>query len=457
MTLKGTQNGRHEWAAIMGLGVPIVVGQIGTIVLSFADTIMIGHHSTPELAAAAFVSNLFALGILVAMGFAYGLTPLVGRAYGSGDVAAIGRLVKNALAAGGLLALLLTGAFGVLYFCLGHLGQPEELLPFVRPYYLCNLASLPFVCLFNVFKQTADGITHTRLPMWVLIGGNLLNIAGNWALIYGHWGAPELGLLGAGLSTLASRIVMAVVMVGVFFCARRYRPYRAAFGHSRVGRADFLLLNRMGWPLSLQMSMEGGAWSLAGIIVGWIGTIPLAGHQVMLSVSQLFYQFYYAIGAAACIRVSLFLGLKSPQRIPAAVWAGYHINLGVAVVMSALVLLFRHDIGALFSNSPAVQAAVAGAVVPLVVYQLVDGLQCVLSNALRGLQCVRPLVPVAFVSYFVVSLPLSYLFGIAWGGGLAGVWWAFPFGLSVAAGLYYRSFRHRMRRLMAATAPGASA
>lgn len=211
------------------LGVPIVVGQLGTIVLAFADTLMIGHHATSELAAAAFVNNIINLVIIFALGFSYAVTPTVGTLYGQEKTQRIGEMVRNAICANLLLAALIVGVMGGFYLSIDHLGQPTELLPLIKPYYLVLLASLPFVCLFNVFKQFADGITDTALSMWVLIGGNILNIFGNWVLIYGQLGAPELGLTGAGLSTLASRVVMAVAMMVVFFSRRKYRAYAQGF------------------------------------------------------------------------------------------------------------------------------------------------------------------------------------------------------------------------------------
>lgn len=438
---------KEYYTDIVKLGIPIVIGQIGSIVLTFADTIMIGHHSTAELAAAAFVGQLFMLGVLVALGFAYGLTPLVGNSYGREETGRIGALVKNGLAANSVVALLLVAVYTVLYFYIDRLGQPEELLPYMRPYYVVNLLSLPFVCWFNVFKQTADGTTDTTTPMWILLFGNLINIVGNWVFIYGRLGMPELGILGAGLATLFSRVVMFLAIVWVFFGSRRYRAFARAFGASSVSRAMQLQLHRMGWPLGLQMGMESGAWSLCSIIVGWIGATSLAGHQVMLSISQLFFQVYYAIAAAVSIRISLFHGQHEYGRIVPTAWAGFHLCCVVAVVVAIPVWLLRHEMGWLFTDSAEVTAIVSATILPLIIYQIPDGIQCVYANALRGLSNVQPLMLVAFLAYFVVSIPLSYFLGIVMQGGLVGVWFAFPVGLSVAAALYYYYFRKTLAAL----------
>ena len=235
-----------HYKKLIALGVPIVIGQIGIIVLGFADTLMIGHYNIESLGAASFVNNLFNLVIIGSTGFSYGLTPIVGALFGRHDKAGIGGKLKNALFVNFTVAVLFTTAMTVLFFHLDRLGQPAELMPLVKPYYSILLASLVFILLFNAFKQFADGIMDTRTSMWILLFGNLLNIVGNYLLIYGTAGFPELGLLGAGLATLFSRIVMLAVFIGLFFSLPRYRPYKTAFLKACLTWADFRQLNAMG-------------------------------------------------------------------------------------------------------------------------------------------------------------------------------------------------------------------
>ena len=149
------------------LGVPIIIGQLGNLILNFADTLMIAHHSTEELAAAAFVNNMFTLVIVFAIGFTYAITALVGNLYGQEKTHRIGELMKSAVAANTCMAVILSVIMGVLYMNLGNLKQPEELLPLMRPYFIIQLISLPFVCWFNTFRQFTDGITDTRVAMWI--------------------------------------------------------------------------------------------------------------------------------------------------------------------------------------------------------------------------------------------------------------------------------------------------
>ena len=433
---------------LVRLGLPIVIGQLGSIVLAFADTLMIGHHSTEELAAAAFVNNMFNLVIIFALGFSYAITPTVGTLYGRCETIKIGGVVKNAIAANLILVAILIAFMSAFYACIGLMGQPAELLPLIRPYFLVLLASLPFVCLFNVFKQFSDGITDTSLSMWVIIGGNLLNIFGNWVLIFGKFGAPELGIVGAGLSTLTSRIVMAVAMIVVFSSCNKYRGYAKGFGKSTINRTDFLYLCRLGSPIALQMGMETAAFSLTSIVVGWIGTTALAAHQVMLTISQLGYMVYYGLGAAAAVRISNAVGQRDWLAAKGNAYAALQIVLRVGVVVILVIFVFRHHLGGLFTSSPEVSQLVALTVIPFVVYQFGDALQIVFGNSLRGLSYVRPLVLYAFVAYFIISLPLSYLFGVVMHFGLVGVWASFPFGLTTAGLLYHAAFRRRLTQML---------
>lgn len=436
---------KQHYKTLFLLGFPIVIGQIGTIVLGFADTLMIGRHSTPELAAASFVNNLFTLCIIFSTGFSYGLTPIVGGFYGNHRFAEAGQALRCSLIANVLVSLLLTLIMTILYFNVDHLKQPEELMPLIKPYYLILLASLIFVMLFNGFKQFTDGITDTKTAMWILLGGNALNIAGNYALINGKFGFPELGLIGAGVSTLFSRIAMVVVFACIVLRSRRFIPYRIGFFSLGWSKPLFKQLNALGWPVGLQMGMEAASFSLSTIMVGWLGTIALASHQIMLTISQFTFMMFYGMGAAVAVRVSNFKGQGDTQNVRRSAYAGFHLILCMAVVLVSIVFAFRNHVGGWFTDSTEVAALVSALFFPFLIYQFGDGLQIAFANALRGISDVKPMIIIAFLSYFVISLPVGYLCGFVFGWGLAGVWMAFPFGLTTAGLLLWLRFRYKVK------------
>lgn len=432
---------------LSSLGVPIIIGQIGTIVMSFADTLMIGHHSTLELAAASFVNNMFVLVIIMALGYSYSITPVVGSQYGINDYRGIGQTLKNGVVANLGISVVLIGAMTLLYLNIARLGLPSELIPLMRPYFLVQLVSLPFVCFANAFKQFFDGITDTQTSMWILLTGNVVNIVGNWMLIYGNLGMPELGLLGAGISTCFARLLVAVAFAVFFLRSSRCLCYRGAWLKGKIKFSELRKLNALGLPLSVQMGLETGAFSLSGILVGWIGTTALAAHQIMLTVSQLGFMVYYGFGAAVAIKVSMSKGRQAFDEARRYAHAGFHLALMVASAVSLPLFLFRNSLGLLFTDDAEVCGQVAVLLLPFVLYQIGDCLQCVYSNGLRGLTVVKPLVPVAFVAYFVISLPLGYLLGIKLGMGLEGVWLAFPAGLTTAGIAYLACFVCNVRGL----------
>ena len=436
---------REHYKELLKLGLPIVIGQLGVILVSFADTFMVGWHSTEELGAASFVNNIFNLAIVFAIGFSYGLTPIVGKLFGEKRYKEAGTMLKNALLANGVLALLVMSAMWLLYINMHRLGQPTELLPLMRPYYMVLLLTLPFTMLFNAFKQFIDGITDTKTSMWIMLSGNIINIIFNYILIFGKGGFPELGLLGAGIATLLSRMAMLAFAMIIFFRSSRYRTYMQGFFAGSITLAEQKHLNSIGMPVALQMGMETASFSLVAIMVGWLGTKALAAHQIMCTVGQLGFMIYYGMAAAVAVKTSNYNGAGDIPNIRRSANAGFRIIAVMAIIASFTMLLLRNRIGDLFTNDKEVALLVSQLIIPFVLYQFGDGLQCSFSNALRGIADVKPVMRYAFISYFVISLPIGYLFAFTFNMGLTGIWLSFPFGLTTAGVLFYLRFRKKTR------------
>lgn len=444
--MKGFQQIRPHYRETIRLGVPIVLGQLAIVLVGLADNIMVGRYGTADLAASSFVNSVFNIPILFGLGFSYGLTPLVGQFFGRDERSRIGGMLRNSLLVNGLVGLLLALIMAVFYLNIGYMGQPTELLPLIRPYFLLQLASLPFVMLFNGFKQFSDGITDTTTPMWVMLSGNLLNIAGNAVLIYGLFGAPALGLTGAGIATLVSRIYMLVVFVLLFVRKECYRSYFVACKQAICARKEMLLLSRMGIMVGLQMGMETALFSITGVMVGWLGTLSLAAHQVVISLSTLGFMVYYGVGAAISVRVSNYYGRGDLVNVRRATKAGFHLILLLAVTTSVVFLLFRKQIGYLFTSSDEVVSVVATLMYIMVFYQFGDSLQITYANSLRGITDVAPMAVISFIGYFLVALPVSYLAGFVFDGGLTGIWIGYPVGLFLTGILLCWRYYHQLRR-----------
>ena len=419
-----------------------MMGQMSTIVMGLADTLMVGHYGTNELAAAGFVNNILGLLVIGGMGFSYGITPVVGALLGEGRLHDIAGKLKNGIFACSGVGLLMMLLAGLLLATLPWLGLPQELLPLVRPYLLMLLLSLLPLMAFNAYKQFSDGIQDTSMPMWIILVANIFNIFGNWVLIFGHCGLPELGLFGAGLATLMSRLLQLVLMASVFHLTKHYDLYRKDFPESRINKTDQGELHRMGWPVALQLGMEAASFSFSAIYVGWLGATALAAHQIMITISQLFFMLYYGMSAAVAVQVSYYRGANEMEQTRKVAASGLHLCWLIALIEGIPLLLLRNKVGMLFTNNTEVVALVALITVPFLIFQFGDALQSTYSNALRGIARVKAMIWIAFVAYIVISLPLGYIFGFVCGWGLVGIWMAFPFGLTTAGLLYYKEFRN---------------
>ena len=434
-----------HYKALAQLALPIMVGQLGMLLVGFADTIMIGHHSTQELAAASFVNNLLTLAIVTGIGFSLGLTPVVGALQGQKRQAEAGLALKSSLLANTLVALGLIAAALVLYLFLDRLGQPEELLPIIRPYYLIvTLAMLP-VMWFNSGRQFTDGIAKPQYGMWILLAGNGLNILGNWLLINGIGPFPELGLNGAGISTIFARSCMALTYLFLIGRGRRFQRYRVGLFRHRGMRPMVKRLFHLGTPMAMQSGMECASFSLCAILVGWIGTLALASHQIMCIISQFNFMIYLGLGTAVSIRTSHFYGQGRINEVRQTAASGFRLMLLLEVVLSALLFTVHDVMGGWFTDNTEVTAMVSSLFVVFVAYQFGDGMQINYANALRGITDVKALALIAFVAYFLISLPASYLFAFPLDMGLVGVWLGFPFGLTSAGVMLWWRFQRQTK------------
>lgn len=442
-------NYKSDYKTILRLGLPILIGQLGMIVVGFADNIMVGRYSTAALASASLVNNLFNVAIFACLGFTYGLTPLIGALYAQKRDGAIGSLLKNGLLLNVLFSVGVISVMGIIYLNLDRMGQPAELMPLIKPYYLIYLAGLLPVALFNVFAQWAYAINRTQMPMWIILSANLLNVAGNYMLIYGHCGFPELGLTGAGISTFVARWLSAITIMGVFFFMNRFRGYSAGFRSGSINGEELGRVNRTSWPVSIQMVFESGSFTFAAVMAGWLGAIPLAAFQIIVITGTLGFCVYYSMASAVSVLVSNAAGRGDRQGMRKVAFGGYHIMLTLASISSLIFVLFEDRMIEAFTEDAEVIATTMTLIFPLVLYQLGDATQITFANALRGTSRVTPMIWIAGVSYVVVGLPATYILGFPAGLGIYGILLSFSVSLFLAAGLFLWYF-------MRATACGRS-
>ena len=426
-----------------------MLGQACVIILAFADNIMIGWHSVNELAASSFVNNVMNFFILTELGFASGMTPIIGAFHGNGNVKGVGTTVRNGLLVNGIIGLIGLVLLAVIYLFIDSFGQEPELLPLIRPYFVIVGISIIFALGFNVLKQFTDGICKPVVSMLFLMGGNVLNIFGNWVLIYGKLGCPELGLMGAGLSTLISRILMLLCFVLYIFKSEQFKAYAQAIKEALFSRVKMRHIFNMGYPVAIQMGLEASTFSFSAIMVGWISVTALAAHQVAITISQLFFLMMQGLSFALSILVSNCYGIKDYAGIHAYVKRGILMIFGTSLSLSILLYIFRYPAVGMFTDSPEVAEIAVVLFYVLFAYQIGDGIQLCFANVLRGLQDVKPIMYAAFVSYYLIAIPVAYVLGFKAGLGAVGVWLGFPIGLTLAGLFFYARYRSDMRRLTA--------
>lgn len=431
---------------ILKIGLPIMLGQACVIILAFADNIMIGWHSVDELAASSFVNNVMNLFILTELGFATGMTPMIGADNGTGNIKGIGITVKNGLVTNGIIGGISIILLTIIYFCLDHFGQAPELMPYIKPYFAIIGISTLFALGFNVLKQFTDGICRPMISMTLLMIGNLLNIFGNWVLIYGKLGFPEMGLTGAGISTLVSRALILLVFIVFIFKSKKMNEYARAIKEALLSRGEMKTVFKMGYPVGIQMALESSTFTFAAVMAGWLGVIQLAAHQVVITISQLFFLMMQGLSFAVSILVSNAFGRKDLGSVREYARKGYFMTLGISATLSALLYCFRYQAAGIFTDSPEVSAMAVSLFFLLFAYQFGDGLQLCFANVLRGIQDVKPIMYAAFVSYYLIAIPSAYVLGFKTSLGIHGIWLGFPIGLTLAGIFFYARYRSDLRR-----------
>lgn len=447
--LRTTQVYRAEYKILGKLGVPVIVTQLGILIVSFADTIMVGRCGTRELGAAAFVSSLYMVVIVMQIGFANGLTPLIGALHSRGDTSNTGAMMKAGVLGNLIVGSVFTLIMGILYFFLDKMGQPSELLVLVRPYYLIMLSTLIPMAVFNAFQQTSNGCTDTSTPMWIIVGCNVLNIFGNWLLIGGEMGFPKLGLTGAGISTMVARYMMLIIMLSVYI----FRPSRRVYLQGRVRgiktvfNSDLKKVWVTSYPVMLQSGMECFLWSFGGVVCGWFGTYQIASYQIVMTISQLGFMVNLGFGVAVSIRVANLTGLGDFLGVRRTTQAGLHLILLLSTISSVCLYFYTGDMLHIFTNDSRVIAAGLPLIAPLILYQYFDAIQLTYANALRGTSEVKPLLWVALAAYILAGTPCALWFAKGLGGGNVGVFYSFAVALAVAGLGYFISFRRALGKL----------
>ena len=432
---------------------PVMLTQAGASLVGLADSMMVGHYSTADLAGVSFSNAIFFTVMVFAMGALMGITPLVGIEVGkshsgAGDRSAeISALLQNGVVFTVLLSAVMVALLGICIPFLGSFGQEPEVVVAAKPYYILCVASIVPFLFFCLQKQFLEGLGNTTAALLITTVMNLLNVLLNWVLIFGHWGLPALGATGAGIATFLSRLLMPFCFTAVILWRSAWRKYVLLFSRSSFGFGEIKRLFRVGLPIGLQSLSEVFIFTISFIIVGWLSKEALAAHHIANQIADFTFMIATGIGAATTIRVSHQFGNGNLHGVRMAAGASVHLVLLMNTIGALFMILFRRWIPLLFTEDPAVIEIASTLIFMAGLFQYADGLQAVGAAMLRGITDVKMPMVYAFVAYMLVGLPVGVLCMFPLRMGAVGIWVGFVFGLVIAAACFHIRFRRLMKRL----------
>lgn len=418
---------------ILRLGGPLIVNNLASAGMTFADTVMAGQLGARELAGLAVGVGYYSLSFIVGLGVLMAIAPAVAHAYGAGDDARI-RVYARQTA---WLVLLLTAVLVVLLLqadtVLRLIGTHPDVLPIAVGYCRAVSPGLPAIFGFFALRFISEGIGRTRPIMYIAILGLALNIVGNWLLIYGHYGLPRLGAIGCAVSTAVS---MWCMLIALWLHMRRhaaYAPYRIFERIEAPNAAALGELFRIGMPIAGALLCEGGLFIAAALLMGTMSPTIAAAHQIALNYASFMFMLPLAVSSATVVHVGHRLGANDPQGARRAGFAGVGLCAAV-MLLSALVLLVTNDfIAGIYTRDPAVRELAAALLLMACIFQLSDGLQVGAAGALRGYKDTTAPLLVCLLAYWLIGFPLAYFLGVSRALGPVYVWVGLIAGLSMAA------------------------
>ncbi len=451
----------REFRYNLSLSFPVILGMLGHSFVQFADNIMVGQLGTAELAAVSLGNSFVFIAMSLGIGFSTAITPLVAEADGAGNVAAGKSALKHGLLLCTLMGISLFGIILLAKPLMYLMKQPPEVVELAMPYLDLVAFSLVPLIIFQAFKQFSDGLSQTKYPMYATVIANIVNILLNYFLIFGSWGFPKMGIVGAAWGTLISRVIMVIFLWVLLKNKKKFHDYVTGFNFGAIEKKVMKKILDIGFPSALQMFFEVAIFTAAIWLSGVLGKNSQAANQIALNLSSMTFMVGMGLGVAAMIRVGNQKGLmdfKELRRIARSIFL-LTLLLEVVFAVSFVVLndflptiyLDLGDTDNLVDNLEVVKMA-AELILVAAVFQISDGLQVVVLGALRGLQDVRIPTMITFVAYWIIGFPISFYLGLYTSMQSIGIWIGLLSGLTASAIMLYIRFNYLAKKLIAQSA-----
>ena len=424
---------RAEFRTLFALSAPVAAAQLGMMTMGVIDTMMVARVGLAELAAVAVASTWAWSSGSLAQGIIQGMDPLVSQAHGEGDGEAAGLALQRGL----IVAALVSVPLALLWLSTGSIllafGQQPEVAELAQAYMLARLPSAFGFNLFIAMRQYLASRTLTRPAMWVMFLCNVLNVFLNWVLIFGNLGAPELGLVGAGIATGLTNVALPLVLWAWILRFRlhegAWRPWDAR-SFSPKGLTRFFSL---GAPVGVQLALEANAFTLAMMMVGWMGVLELAAHQIVMNLASFTFMMPLGVSIGASTRAGNLIGARDVNGLRVAGHMAFLMGGGMMAVAAVCFVAFRNVLPTFYSGDLAV-VALAATLLPIAgAFQVADGVQVVGAGLMRGMGRPQAGAIVNLIGFYLFALPLAYVLAFPLGFGLTGIWWGLAAGLGGVA------------------------
>jgi len=447
----------REFRYNLHLATPVILGMLGHSFVAFADNVMVGQLGTAELAAVSLGNSFVFIAMSLGIGFSTAITPLVAEADGAGDKQEGRRVLQHGLVLCALLGFALFGLVLLSKPLMYLMEQPDEVVALAIPYLDLVAFSLVPLIVFQALKQFSEGLSRTKYPMYATVLANVINVVLNYLLIFGTLGFPRLGIVGAAIGTLVSRVGM---LLFLWFLIKK-RPFfseyvdRLRFRH--IEERMIRKIVNLGFPSALQMFFEVAIFTAAIWLSGVLGKNPQAANQIALNLSSMTFMFGMGLGIAAMIRVGNQKGLRNYPELRRVANSIFLMTLLLQVIFATLFLLGRNLLPTIYLDTQdmanqADNMEVLGIAAQLLLiaafFQISDGIQVVVLGALRGLQDVRIPTLITFIAYWLVGFPTSYYLGLYTSLKSTGIWIGLLLGLTASSIMLYLRFRHMTLRLL---------
>jgi multidrug resistance protein, MATE family len=415
------------------LAFPIASGHLSQMALGFADTLMIGRVGVLPLAASAFAHTIAHFALIIGIGLLTSVSVLAAHAHGAGARREAAEVLRRGLAiAGGAGTLMFLGLWAA-FPALAFLGQPPEVVTECKPYLWLLALSMPFALSAICFRNYAEAQDAPWPAFWAGLASVALNIFLNWVLIYGNLGMPALGLTGAGVATLVSRIVNLLLLVAWMRRDRRFVARWPARWLAPLPLAPLAAMLRLGFPVAMQLLMEVGAFGVATLLMGWLGIVELAAHQIALTCAATTFMVPLGISLAVAIRVGHVIGAGELPRARRIGFGAIGFGILLSGLFAAGFILFNTPLAGIFNKDPDTVALAARLIVVAGLFQLFDAAQVLSIGALRGCKDVRLPTWIVFAAYWLAAIPAGAALAFGLGFGAIGLWIGLALGLALAA------------------------